>query len=440
MSTSATEASRGAQEQIWAATETDSATVLVDSPPGAGKSTLVREISRRHARRNQVPVVVQTNDQADDMVRGLIRESAQHAPGLRIGRLHGSKYVPPADIGAAAIVTSSNKIVNLRHCDIVIAPAAKWATLGGGDVWPLGIIDEAYQMRSDMLLPVGSMMARLLLVGDPGQLAPFTPADDTRFRGRPLSPVETAATTVLTTHPDTIRIPLPVSWRLPPQTASIISDAFYRDPFASGSDAGTRWIELRRGRRQPSAAVRRAARTGWAYVELDDVIVPSNDRETIDTLARLLHEVLSAQITIHDERGARPLCSNDVAIGVTHRDQRDYVRAAAADVLNALGLPPDSVTVDTANVLQGREFEIVLVWHPLSGRRDASSFHLDAGRLCVLLSRHRQACIVVARGGIREQLRTHPSTDPVWLGESAPVTDGWFAHAKVLEHLESHRA
>lgn len=440
MSASATEASRVAQEHIWAATETDSATVLVDSPPGAGKSTLVREISRRQSRRNQVPIVVQTNDQADDMVRGLIRESAQHAPELRIGRLHGSTYQPPADIGAAGAVTSSNQIVNLRHCDIVIAPAAKWATLDGDDVWPLGIIDEAYQMRSDMLLPVGSMMARLLLVGDPGQLAPFTPADDTRFRGRPLSPVETAAATILTTHPDTIRIPLAVSWRLPPQTASIISDAFYRDAFTSGTELGTRRIVPRRGRHEPSAVVRQAVRTGWAYVELDDVIVPNNDQDAIDTLVRLLRDVLSAQISVHDERGARPLRPNDVAIGVTHRDQRDYVRAAAGDVLNELGFPNDAVTVDTANVLQGREFEIVLVWHPLSGRRDASSFHLDAGRLCVLLSRHRQACIVVARAGIREQLRTYPSTDPVWLGETAPVTDGWYAHAKVLEHLESHRA
>jgi predicted nucleic acid-binding protein len=47
---------------------------------------------------------------------------------------------------------------------------------------------------------------------------------------------------------------------------------------------------------------------------------------------------------------------------------------------------------------------VVIVLHPLSGRRDATAFHLEAGRLCVLASRHRHACIMVARAGIPELL------------------------------------
>ncbi|WP_333481891.1 AAA domain-containing protein [Nocardia farcinica] len=78
----------------------------------------------------------------------------------------------------------------------------------------------------------------------------------------------------------------------------------------------------------------------------------------------------------------------------------------------------DVVAVNTANRLQGREFEVVIVVHPLSGHRDATAFHLEAGRLCVLTSRHRQACIVVAREGITDLLDSHPSTDPVHLGAS----------------------
>lgn len=439
MSEIAAEASQVAQERTWAAIEEGAPTVLVDSPPGAGKSTLVREIGRRYSPCAQVPVVVQTNDQADDMVRGFLRDRVSEVLAFNVGRLHNRDYVPPPDIADHPGVTFSKSIDDLRHCQIVVAPAAKWAWVDGDNKWPFAIVDEAYQMRSDKLLPIGTMMARLLLVGDPGQLAPFTTADDTRFRGRPLSPVETAATTILTTCPETIRIPLPISWRLPHHAAQVISDAFYQVPFTSGTAPDRRCLEVGVHAGNSCTAVRNAARTGWAYVELEDVIMPPNDQEVIETLAQLVRDVLAAQITIHDERGSRTLMPADIAVGVTHRDQRDYVRAATAEVLGELGLPHDMVTVDTANVLQGREFEIVLVWHPLSGRRDASSFHLDAGRLCVLLSRHRQACIVVSRGGIREQLRTHPSTDPVWLGESAPVTDGWHAHLTILDHLEAHR-
>ncbi|MEY9861000.1 hypothetical protein ABH935_006638 [Catenulispora sp. GAS73] len=84
----------------------------------------------------------------------------------------------------------------------------------------------------------------------------------------------------------------------------------------------------------------------------------------------------------------------------------------------------ERIVVDNANRLQGRNFEITVVWHPLSGRRDATEFHLKAGRLSVLTSRHRQSCIVVARDGIRELLDSRPSTEPVHLSVDAKVPDG----------------
>ena len=97
------------------------------------------------------------------------------------------------------------------------------------------------------------------------------------------------------------------------------------------------------------------------------------------------------------------------------------------------------VLVDTANRLQGREFDVVIVLHPLSGRRDATAFHLEAGRLCVLTSRHRHACIVVARGGIPELLDAHPSVEPVHLGVPAKFPDGWEAHQALFAHLSKFK-
>ena len=104
---------------------------------------------------------------------------------------------------------------------------------------------------------------------------------------------------------------------------------------------------------------------------------------------------------------------------------------------NAMGLDitgPAEV-FDTANRLQGREYDVTVVLHPLSGRRDATAFHLETGRLCVLLSRHRHACIVVARAGIPELLDAHPHTDPVYLNVPVRFPDGWEAHQTILAHL-----
>lgn len=97
------------------------------------------------------------------------------------------------------------------------------------------------------------------------------------------------------------------------------------------------------------------------------------------------------------------------------------------------------VTVDTANRLQGREYDVTVVLHPLSGRPDATAFHLETGRLCVLASRHRHACVVVCRAGVAELLDEHPSTDPVQLGAAVSFPDGWEANHAVLSHLEEHR-
>lgn len=85
------------------------------------------------------------------------------------------------------------------------------------------------------------------------------------------------------------------------------------------------------------------------------------------------------------------------------------------------------------------DFDITLVVHPLSGRRDATAFHLETGRLCVLTSRHRHACIVIARADITDLLDAHPSTEPVHLGVSATFPDGWEANQAILAHLANHR-
>jgi hypothetical protein len=128
----------------------------------------------------------------------------------------------------------------------------------------------------------------------------------------------------------------------------------------------------------------------------------------------------------------RPLTPERIAVGAAHQDQ-------VAAVRTALGGLADRVVVDTANRLQGREYEVTVVLHPLSGRRDATAFHLEAGRLCVLASRHRHACVVVARAGIRDLLDVHPSHEPVHLDEPVTFTDGWAANQTFMAHLEDYR-
>jgi len=324
---------------------------------------------------------------------------------------------------------------------VVIATADKWAW-ADERVWPWAIVDEAYQMRSDKLLRIAGRFERALFVGDPGQLDPFSTVGVDRWAGLSWDPMQSAVAVLARHNPDLPVHRLPVSWRLPASAAPLVSQAFYPfTGFRSGTAEGERRLEFTAaafpGPELPAAVDRTldvAAASGWALHELPSRHTVRTDAEAVTACARLAARLLRRGPVAHDEHGSHPVGPDRVAIGCAHKDQVAAIRAACADE----GVP-DGVTVDTANRLQGREYDVTIVLHPLSGRRDATAFHLESGRLCVLTSRHRHACIVVARAGIPELLDTHPSIGGVHLNVPVKFPDGWEANHAVLDHLYRHR-
>ncbi|MEU4808125.1 AAA domain-containing protein [Nocardia fluminea] len=417
-------------------TESDHRAVVVDSPPGAGKSTLVvRSAGDLVAGGERPMIVAQTNNQVDDLITRLAREH----PGIPIGRLSGGDYRPSPAIANACTV--GTKIVALSACQIVVGTSAKWA-LDRDSQFGWAILDEAYQMRSDKLLQIVERFERGLFVGDPGQLDPFTIAETERWTGLPHDPTKNGVTVMLEHNRQTPVHELPVSWRLPASAASVIQNVFYpRAEFISGTREGIRTLQFQTksfGHTVLDDTLDMAAAQGWALHELPRRHVPRTDLETIQTTADLAARLLDRGPVAYCERrpDGHELQATDIAIGVAHRDQAEGVKVA----LGRTGHPAArQITVDNANRLQGREYEIVIVMHPLSGRRDASSFHLETGRLCVLTSRHRHACIVVGREGITDLLDSHPSNEPIHLSVPAKFPDGWQANQTMMAHLEQHR-
>jgi hypothetical protein len=294
-------------------------------------------------------------------------------------------------------------------------------------------------MRSDALLGIASLFDRLMCVGDPGQLAPFTTVDDSLWKGLEYSPSRTAMGTLSAFHPDITPYQLPTSWRLPPSATGIVSTAFYPfAPFDAGTVSSQRALKLGKGRGGADDAVLdRAATDGWAYVELPEKFTVRTDTEVASRIAGLVQCLLARGADVLDEleSDVRKLNASDVAVVAAHNDQVHAVRYA----LSQIGVDPDSLVVSTANKVQGREYEVVLVWHPLAGRRDATAFHLEAGRMCVMLSRHRQTCIVVGRAGADRLLDEFPDADPIFLDEPEKFPDGWEANSLVLDHLAGFR-
>jgi hypothetical protein len=426
--------------------------VVVDSPPGAGKSTLVVAAAASLAERGErVMVVGQTNEQVDDLID---RMASEHGV-LRIGRLSAQDYIPAPRVARHANVTARTAIADLIDHPLVVATAAKWAMLTNsgladpGARWPWAIVDEAYQMRSDSLLRIAHLFDKALFVGDPGQLDPFSTVETERWLGLNWDPMSSAVAVLLTNNPDIPVHALPVSWRLPATAAPVVSAAFYPfNGFTAATERGDRamrWNTHPFGMTSFDLALQTAADTGWALYELPHRHTLRTDAEAIDACAELAARLLLRGAVAVSEQGPHDVTAGRIAIGVAHRDQAAAVRralaarAAAYPVLSGPDRDVTKVVADTANRLQGREFDMTIMLHPLSGRRDATAFHLEAGRLCVLASRHRHACVVVARAGIPELLDAHPSAEPVHLGVPVKFPDGWEAHQSFMAHLANFR-
>jgi hypothetical protein len=434
--TTATELAEQATTRILADLGGDARGVVVDSPPGAGKSTLVVRAAAELADAGEkVMIVAQTNEQVDDLTDRL----AAARPGLAVGRLAAGQYIPAARVTRHQNTVLATRLADLSGCPVVLSTAHKWATVRADATWPWAIVDEAYQMRSDLLLRVAGLFDRALFVGDPGQLDPFSAVATDRWTGLSWDPMASAVAVLLRHNPGIPVHTLPVSWRLPASAAPVVSEAFY--PF-TGFRAATgreqRRVEFSAapfGRNAVDLTLDTAAAHGWALHELPAGHTVRTDAEAVAACAILAARVMQRGVTSFSERAVAgaPVTADRIAVGTAHRDQAQAIRAILAEG----GLP--GITVDTANRLQGREFDIVIVLHPLSGRRDATQFHLEAGRLCVLTTRHRHACIVVARAGIPELLDAHPSTEPVHLGVPVKFPDGWEANQALLAHLSQFK-
>jgi hypothetical protein len=428
----------------------DERALVVKAPPGGGKSTLVRAVARALQRHGVVPIATQTNAQADDLILALHRED----PAVAVARLHSADGLTAA-VEAAAAASNGRLLIDKNLPDllahgarIIVAPAAKWAYSAPPAPFRRMIIDECYQMRADDLYAIANHAERLLFIGDPGQLSPFTRLDTDRWQALPHSPIRPAMDILFANHPGLPVHNMGVSWRLPPSAAGLVSDCFYPNvPFIAGTATQSRTLQLNNRQFSPRVpagsvvhtALDQAKETGWAYLELPSRHAARADEQTAQTLSDLTIALLDRRATITSElpheRTGRPLGPGDLAVVTAHNDQANLVAAKLED----LGVDLDQLTVTTANRIQGREFAITLAWHPLAGRVDATEFHLDPGRMCVMLSRHRHACIVVGRAGADQILLSHPDNADLIIGENQPEVDGYAAHWNVLDHLTRHR-
>jgi hypothetical protein len=194
---------------------------------------------------------------------------------------------------------------------------------------------------------LGPLSEQVVLVGDPGQIAPVVTGDSRRWQDWSAGPQRAAPEALIAAYPDAVtRLRLPHTWRLGPLTTSLIQPAFYTEmPFTSA--------------RPPRQLVLGDA--VLPELEVQRVTAPSGpgDPSIASAAASRVHALLEHGAVIDDTGSGHCLHPQDVAVITPHVEQASAISARLA--------PTPGVTIGTANQLQGLEREAVVVVHPLAG-------------------------------------------------------------------------
>ncbi len=361
--------------------------LVVSSPPSAGKTRLVTHLAHQlHTRAGlTVAIAAQTRAQALDVTNRL---ATLHPD--RTGLLAATKATHPRGMHPKANLIRNT---NLRTYDgVLIATSARWAwTAPANYRADVLIIDKAYQLTYADLGSLVALADQVVLVGDPGQIAPVVTGSTGRWGDQPTGPHQPAPVALIAQHGAAVaHQALPRTWRLGPATTSLIQPLLYPDlPFTSArppehiTHHGTDMPEI--------AALALDAPTG----RTDAAMLTAVAARALDLLA-------NATLTTAD--GTRPLTGHDLAVIAPHVDQATILAAHLAHV-------PD-VLVATTNQAQGLERPAVVAVHPLAGYRTTPGFTLDPGRTCVALSRHRAHLTLAVDASTRDTLRRAAHDSP----------------------------
>lgn len=410
--------------------------VIVDSPPGAGKTELV-ETTAAVAVDTGRPVlaVAPRNEQTYDLARRFVRDY-----GLPTTLVHSSRVAPPVDLQSMPGLTLTTRAGGMpRGASLTIANVDKATTMVpdlAADVFGLLVCDESYQVPYAKVMPLLHLAPQRLFVGDPGQLPPLVRGELARYEAARHRVHWAAPRELLRRHDHLPVVRLPATWRFPQDTVDLVQPAFYPAlPFVAGAPEDERRIGFQAA--GIGGAVDAALDLIQAGASIVAIALPSTARdmsETDEDLADLAAQLAQRLI----ERGAT--WQGHGTLGV---DQIGYVDAHVASAeqvrrrLRARGVGPELVTT-TPEIWQGLQRPVMIAKHTLSGLSLPTGFDLNPGRLCVMLSRHQLAAVVVTRDGVGEALDRHRhDTEERPVGSTDEQFAGWRAHSSLWNTLET---
>jgi hypothetical protein len=414
--------------------------VIVQSPPGGGKTELaiILTIFAVVYYKLRVAVVTPKIEQAVELAYRLATHFSTLPIQILLPRNHEfppKLAAPKANVGlvyrAKALIPGPGVIVGTvaKFCYESLEFTPK--------EFGLVVADEIWQMDHKFFEPLFELGRQFVLLGDPGQLLFWSNMQhesigDTRYKL--ILPISTE---VMSQFPNAPVKKLPASLRLVEDTTKILQPAFYpKLPFNSAVINSQRQLRFSQTGlpTNPLDKVLDLVAEGASLVGIllpsDEATVLGIDQEVAKVMAGLAKRVLARGA---EWVGNRMLTPSDIA----YIDANATGGFAIRSSLFKNGILPDQLICNTPEILQGTEFPLTIVHHPLSGPVKLDEFSANMGRFCVMLSRHLLGCIIVGREDIGEGLNNYqPNSLYQEMGSLNFEWSGWKAHRHIWSELE----
>jgi len=411
---------------------------VVKAPPGSGKSyNLLEALDRAVEEGYRVAIVAQTNNQVDDLCQRFV----ERYPGNGVIRFSSASYQRPVGLHPMISV-----VTDKRHLasgpSVLVGTVAKLGSIDIVNLYDILFIDEAWQMTWADFLTLRDVAKRYVMIGDPGQIPPTVTVTVDRWEVSPVPPHLPAPEVVLGNAAlanITTTLELDTCRRLPADSVELVQ-TFYDFEFDAAAAPGERFV--------------RATKTVDLAIPIDQAIARLEHNSTViltlDTdeeagpvepdfqlaaeVARLVKRMfdLGCEFSASPDDSAQPRILEPSHIGVV--STHNLMNTAIEKALPAKWRGGNGIRVTTPERWQGLERPVMIAVHPLSGVTRPSAFDLETGRLCVMASRHRSACIFITRDHVGKTLDTHLPVADQALGRPDIVGRGHKQHTAFWQH------
>lgn len=334
--------------------------IVVPSPPGGGKSTLIAQlVNQLHVRDNlSMVIATPTKRAAAEIARtihhelGAVRNESTGHMESKVNWRISSEALRPEELE----YTVNDTNISIRTVSSCISSPPECEVM---------LIDEAWQTINAHVAPAADNATQLVLVGDSGQIAPVIDIDTSQFLGE-FAP-HLRAPDSFAKMDNALTIPINATYRLGADTVSVIAPLYDFEFKSHRPDRSI--IHRTRGRMNEIETV-----------EFDQVASPDDSA----LMKNIFDRAVGYIGALVEQPGAETIAldQSDIAVLVAHNVQSSALTA----MFTAQGYT--EILVGTADKLQGSQRHAVVSLDPLAGQSAASDHHTSTGRACVMLSRH----------------------------------------------------